>query len=268
MSAVAPDAWAAPVRLHVADGVATVTLHRPDAMNAVTTALAVALEQAVRSAGNDPAVRVVVIRGAGGNFCAGGDFEEVQRLRAEGPDALRTLFAAFRSACAAIGEIEQPVIAAVEGVAMAGGFELMQASDIVLVRHDARISDNHVNFGMVPGGGGSQRLPRIVGRQRALGLLLSGDRITGVHAVEWGLAYRSFAADAFDAEVDAFVTRLAGRRTDAVRGIKGLVRDGLAGDLESGLDLEMEAVVAHIRGDAGGASVTAFAGRKDPQEEK
>jgi 2-(1,2-epoxy-1,2-dihydrophenyl)acetyl-CoA isomerase len=257
------SAWVAPVSLKIAEGVATITLDRPDAMNAVTTALAAALEQALRSAGADPEVRVVVIRGSGGNFCAGGDFEEVQRLRADGPASLRTLFAAFRAACAAVGEIEQPVIAAVEGVAMAGGFELMQACDIVLVRHDARISDNHVNFGMVPGGGSSQRLPRIAGRQRALGLLLSGDRITGVDAVEWGIAYRSFAADSFDHDVDAFASRLAGRRTDAVRSIKRLVREGLATDLESGLDLEMDVVVAHISGDAGGASVTAFAGRKE-----
>lgn len=268
MSAAAePDTWVAPVRLQVADGIATITLDRPDAMNAVTTALAVALEQALRSAGDDPDVRVVLVRGAGGNFCAGGDFEEVQRLRAEGPDALRTLFAAFRAACAVIGEIPHPVVAAVEGAAMAGGFELMQACDVVLVRHDARISDNHVNFGMVPGGGGSQRLPRIVGRQRALGLLLSGDRITGVDAVEWGLAYRSYAADSFTEDVDAFVARLAGRRTDAVRSIKRLVRDGLDGDLDGGLDLELDTVVRHIAGEAGGASVTSFAGRKQDMKE-
>jgi len=251
-----------PVRLEVADGVATITLDRPDAMNAVTTALASALEQALLAAGDDPDVRVVLVRGAGGNFCAGGDFEEVQRLRAEGPEALRTLFEAFRRACAAAGAIPHPVVAAVEGVAMAGGFELMQACDVVLVRHDARISDNHVNFGMVPGGGGSQRLPRLAGRQRALGLLLSGDRISGVEAVEWGLAYRSYAGDSFDQEVGTFVTRLAGRSPDAVRTVKRLVRDGLAGDLEAGLDLELSAVVDHIAGEAGVTSVSAFAGRK------
>lgn len=262
MSAVT-EAGSALARLDVADGVATVTLDRPEAMNAVTTRLAVALEQVLRSAGADPQVQVVVIRGSGGNFCAGGDFDEVRRLRAEGPDALRSLFVAFRSACAAVGEIAQPVVAAVEGVAMAGGFELMQACDIVLVSDDARICDNHVNFGMVPGGGGSQRLPRIAGRQRALGLLLSGEPITGVDAAAWGLAYRSYAADGFDEQVEGFVTRLAGRRTDAVRTIKRLVRDGLAGDLEAGLDLELDAVVAHIAGEAGSASMSSFAGRKE-----
>lgn len=255
--------WVAPVRLDIDEGVATITLDRPDAMNAVTTALAVALEQALRAAADNPDVRVVVLRGAGGNFCAGGDFEEVQRLRAAGPDALRTLFVAFRAACAAVEEIPQPVVAVVEGVAMAGGFELMQASDVVLVRDDARISDNHVNFGMVPGGGGSQRLPRLVGRQRALGLLLSGDRLSGREATALGLAYRSFPADDFDGEVDRFISRLATRRADAVQRIKSLVRRGLSGDLEQGLDLELAAVVSHISGDAGESSVSAFSGRKD-----
>ncbi len=259
------DPGTPPVRLEVADGIATVTLDRPQAMNAVTTALAAALERALLAAGADPEVRAVLVRGAGGNFCAGGDFEEVQRLRTEGRDALRGLFDGFRRACAAAAAIPQPVVAAVDGVAMAGGFELMQACDVVLVRHDARISDNHVNFGMVPGGGGSQRLARLVGRQRALGLLLSGDRISGAEAAEWGLAYRSFPGDVFDEEVRAFVARLAGRRADAVRTIKSLVRDGLEYGLESGLDRELAAVVDHIAGDAGSTSVSAFAGRREKQ---
>ncbi|BCO49659.1 hypothetical protein MINTM003_01000 [Mycobacterium paraintracellulare] len=75
---------------------------------------------------------------------------------------------------------------------MTGGFELMQAADIVLVREDARIADNHINFGMIPGGGSTARLPRIVGRQAALALPLSGDRLSGTDAIERGRAYRSF----------------------------------------------------------------------------
>ena len=81
---------------------------------------------------------------------------------------------------------------------MAGGFELMQAADIVIVSDDAKIADNHINFGMIPGGGSTQRLPRLVGRQLALGLLLSGDRLSGLDAVRLGLAYRSFAPQDFD----------------------------------------------------------------------
>lgn len=239
-----------------------ITLNRPDRMNAITVELARGLRDAIESLGADPAVNVIVIRGSGGNFCAGGDFEEVQRLRAEGSAALTGLFASFRDACDAIAGVEVPVIAAVEGSAAAGGFELMQAADIVLVSDAARIADNHINFGMVPGGGGTARLPRIIGRQQALGVLLSGERMSGLEAVHLGLAYRSFPQDEFDDGIVHFAERLAGRRRDAVVTIKRLVAIGVDDGVRAGLDAEMDAVVAHIAGDAGSRSVTAFQSRE------
>ena len=245
----------------VADGIGAITLNRPEQMNALTVALSGELERAILEMGSDPAVNVVVVQGAGGNFCAGGDFNEVELLRSSGPDALRSLFEAFRRACDAIARVEVPVIAAVEGVAMAGGFELMQAADITLACDDARISDNHIRFGQVPGGGSTQRLPRLVGRQRALGLLLSGDRLDGLEAVRLGLAYRSWPAEAFEGEVAAFIETLASRRRDALARIKRLVREGLEGNLAAGLQAELDAVVEHIAGAAGGAGVTAFSMR-------
>lgn len=244
-----------------ADGVGWIILNRPEAMNAVTVDLSNELRQAIEDLGSDPAVSVIVIRGTGDHFCAGGDFDEVSRLRAEGPDALRGLFDAFGRACGAIASVEIPVIAAVEGVAMAGGFELLQAADIVLVADNARISDNHINFGMVPGGGSTARLPGIVGRQQALGLLLSGDRLSGTDAVAVGLAYRSFPRAEFDAGVARFASRLAGRSREAVVTIKRLVNSGGARSLDERLAAETDAVVSHISGDAGQSSVTAFQSR-------
>src|SRR3984957_21017661 len=147
----------------IGDGVGRITLNRPERMNAVTIELARQLADAVRALSSDPAVNVILIRGSGGNFCAGGDVGEVERLKSDGSESLRTLFEAFCQACDAIATAEVPVVAAVEGVAMAGGFELMQAADIVIVSDAARIADNHINFGMIPGGGSTQRLPRLVG---------------------------------------------------------------------------------------------------------
>ena len=100
----------------VSDGVGLITLNRPDRMNAITVELARDLERAVLGLGADPAVNVILLRGSGENFCAGGDFNEVQRLRSEGADALRTLFTAFGRACDAVAGVEVPVVAAVEGV--------------------------------------------------------------------------------------------------------------------------------------------------------
>ena len=250
------------VEYDVTGGVGRILLNRPDQLNAITVELGQRFEAALRDLGDRPDVTVILVRGVGGNFSAGGDFHEVERLRADGPSALVPLFVSFGRACAAVAEIDPPVVAAVEGVAMAGGFEFMLAADIALVRDDARIADNHVNFGQIPGGGSSQRLPRLVGRQRALGLLLSGERLSGGDAVECGLAYRSFAPEEFDDQVEAFVTKLAGRRRDALTGIKRLVHDGLATSLEAGLALELERVVAHISGEAGGAGVDSFSSKE------
>lgn len=246
------------VLCEASDGVGRIILNRPDRMNSITVELGRELERAILDLGAAPDVNVVLIRGGGGNFCAGGDFHEVQCLRSDGPEALLGLFVAFRRACDAIASIEIPVVAAVEGVAMAGGFELMQAADIVLVSDDARIADNHINFGMIPGGGSTQRLARLVGRQQALGMLLSGDRISGVEALRRGLAYRSFAQTDFDENVERFVATLAQRPRAAVSAIKRLVYTSLE-QPAAGLDAEIDAVVAHISGDAGARGVAAFA---------
>jgi len=247
-----------------ADGasVARIVLNRPQARNAITVALAEGLGDALRAAATQ--AQVIVIRGAGGHFCAGGDFHEVSRLRAEGPDTLRRLFDAFGAACELIGELAVPVIAAVEGYAMAGGFELIQACDIAITRDDAVLADNHLNFAMIPGGGGSQRLPRIVGSQRALGLILSGDRLTGAQAEQWGLVYRSVPAADFERTVADLTANLAGKDTAALARAKRLVREGLRLPLRDGLALETETIIGHLGGERAGAGISRFTDHARP----
>lgn len=243
------------------DGIGWIRLNRPTQMNAITVELAQDLERAITALGGRDDVNVIAVRGSGGNFCAGGDFAEVERLRAVGPEALRELFAAFAAACAAVERVDVPVVAVVEGVAAAGGFEFMLASDIVLIQSDAKIADNHIRYGQVPGGGSTQRLARLVGRQRALSVLLAGDRMTGLEAHQMGLAHRSWSADEFETNVHEFLSTLAGRRRDAVVRVKRLVYDGLGSPLSDGLAREMDVVVSHIAGEAGGAGVAAFTSR-------
>lgn len=245
----------------VQDGIGRITLNRPEQLNAINVELGGQLQQAIVRLGSDPDVKVILIRGAGGNFCAGGDFAEVERLREQGPEALRTLFVAFRAACDAIAAVDVPVVAAVEGVAAAGGFELLQAADIVLVSDDARIADNHIRFGMIPGGGSTARLPRLVGGQQAMGLLLSGDRLSGAQAANLGLAYRSFPQSEFDQATEEFVATMAGRERSALMAIKRLVVSGLRGSLSAALDDELDAVVDHISQGAGRNGASAFSKR-------
>lgn len=237
------------------DGVATVTLNRPEAMNAITTELAAGLERALRAVAADAGA--ILLRGAGGNFSAGGDFDHLQSVRDDAA-ALRELFERFSAACAAVGEVGVPVVAAVEGVAMAGGFELMQACDIAVVAEDARIADNHSNFAMVPGGGSTQRLPRLVGRQRASGLILSGERLSGTDAVEWGLAYRAFRPGELQAGARELAAKLAAKDRAALEKTKRLIRDGLELPLAAGLEAEIDVVVEHISGSGGEAGIESF----------
>ncbi|MEU6375783.1 enoyl-CoA hydratase/isomerase family protein [Streptomyces sp. NPDC046909] len=239
-----------------------VILDRPESMNALTVETGRELEEALRSLGRDASINVIAIRGAGGNFCAGGDFREVERLREGGAEGLRPLFEAFAAACGAVAQVEMPVVAVVEGVAAAGGFELMQAVDLVVVSDNARLSDSHIRFGQVPGGGSTQRLPRLLGRQQAFGLLVSGDVLSGAEAVTLGLAYRSFPAPTFEEEATAFLRTLASRHRDALVRIKRLVYAGQRTDLENGLDLELSTVLEHIAGEAGGTGVEAFKTRR------
>lgn len=233
-----------PVLTELTQGIGTITLNRPERMNAITVELGARLhlaliEMAARA-------KVVVIRGSGGNFCAGGDFHELQRLRSAGRDAMAPLFANFRAACDAISGLPVPVICAVEGYATAGGFELVQAADIVLVHENAVLADIHSRYGQVPGGGSTQRLARLVGRQRALAHILTGDRLTADDAVAWGLAYRKYSAAEFDSGVRAFAEQLAAKESAALSKSKRLVNQGLGMALADGLNLEFETVLDHL----------------------
>jgi enoyl-CoA hydratase/carnithine racemase len=154
-----------------------------------------------------------------------------------------------------------PVIAAVEGYAMAGGFELIQSCDLAVARDDAVLADNHLNFAMIPAGGGSQRLPRIIGLPRALGLILTGDRLTGVQAQQWGLIYRSVPPMAFEQAVASLAANLAAKDAAALAQAKHLVRAGLGLPLRDGLALETQAATEHLFSAQASAGISQFSQR-------
>ncbi|MCE5289474.1 MAG: enoyl-CoA hydratase/isomerase family protein [Nocardiaceae bacterium] len=233
-----------PVLTTVDGHVGTIVLHRPEQMNAITVELGRELRDALVSLAAD--VKVIIVRGSAGNFCVGGDFRELEQLRMQGREAMAPLFANFRAACDVIATLPVPVICAVEGYAMAGGFELIQAADIVLLHENAVLSDTHTRFGQIPGGGSTQRLPRLVGRQRALAHILTGDRLTALEALEWGLAYRVYETSEFDSAVQKFADRLAAKDAVALARVKQLVNASQAMTLADGLDLEIETVLTHV----------------------
>jgi enoyl-CoA hydratase/carnithine racemase len=237
------------VLVHRDGQVGYLVLNRPEAMNAVTVRLAKQLEAGVRDLA--VLVDVIVLRGAGGNFCVGEDVQELDRLRRAGRAALAELFVSFRAALAAITEVPVPVVGVVEGNAVAGGFELVQACDLVVAAADAQLADIHARFGQIPAGGGTQRLAGIVGRSRALGLVLTGDGLSGSEAASWGLVYRAVPAGLLEHAVADLVTRLATGSRRALAASKRLVRAAGSVPLEQGLELELAAVLDHLVGPPG-----------------
>lgn len=220
------------------DGVATITLNRPEAMNPLDWGTVKELGACLGALEADRTVRVVVITGRGRAFSAGGDLKGYLTLYRR-PDDFRQFLRDLYDVLAGIEGSRCPVIAAVNGHCVAGGIELMLACDLVVASEDARIGDAHLNFGQVPGGGGSQRLPRAIGMFRAKELLLTGEVLTGREAERIGLVNRAVAAEHLMTTVDALARKILAKSPAGVKGVKYLVNEGMRRSLEAGLELEL-----------------------------
>jgi enoyl-CoA hydratase len=228
-----------PLEIEQRDQVAYWTLNRPEAMNALNSGLLDRLAAAADQAKHDPEVRVVVIRGAGGRaFCAGADLDEISGLSAAA--ARRHLGhgqAVFRS----IEMLGKPVIAAVEGWALGGGFELALASSMILATTKAKFGLPEVKLGLIPGYGGTQRLSREIGRQAALRMMLSGAPVPASEAYALGIgAEPPVAAEALTEAVEGLAAELAANGPLAM----GLILDAAAGGGESEVGLAYETALA------------------------
>jgi enoyl-CoA hydratase/carnithine racemase len=177
MSAVRADRHGRVVRL---------TLARPEEMNAINTELITELGTHVDSAAGDPTVGVVVIAAEGRAFCAGADLKEALAKTGDAGD-FRTWLLTWRHVFRRIETMQKPVIAAVQGMALAGGLELVLSCDVVVASSQARFGDAHINYGLVPGGGGSKRLPEAVGTRTARWLMYTGEVIDAERAFLVGL---------------------------------------------------------------------------------
>lgn len=249
------------VRTEVLGAVGRLVLDRPGVRNALNLQTAEQIIEAVDDL--EERCDVIVVSGAGGTFCAGADLPYVRSTigdRTATRHFLRTLNDAFDR----LSNSQLPVIAQVEGYALAGGFELMQACDIVVVADDARIGDQHANFGLLPGAGGSQRLPRLIGRQLALSLLLSGDWVNGPRAVELGLAYLTVPAADLPSEVTRLADRVASHSRVGLAHMKRLVDQGPVGTVEQGIDLEIDTFLDYLQSPDPQEGLVAFTEKRAP----
>lgn len=233
------------IKLEQENRVATIRLNRPDALNALSPEVLAELSFGVAEAGNDQSMKALVIRGEGRAFCAGADLTYFQTTF-EDPTLLPEYVAQINDTLCQIEKLPIPAIAVVHGFALAGGLELMMACDMALVADDARLGDQHVNFGLMPGGGSTQRLPRRVGLQRAMELLTTGRWISGAEAVDWGLALRSVPAEVLDEELEKLLEPLRTKSRAGLALIKAVTLRGMGLSIEDGVALESHAFVQYM----------------------
>jgi len=224
------------VRFSVSDQVATVTLDRPEAMNAIDPDTEAALVAAWQRIDADGDIRAAVVTGAGGKaFSAGADLKA--STPADGNYAAAAFGAGDRSFVARLAT-DKPVLCAINGYALGGGLELALACDIRIASPNARFGLPEVRLGTIPGAGGTQRLPRMIGASDAMLLLLTGDEIDAAEALRIGLISRIVPADDLLAEAQAIAGRIAANAPLSVRAVKRLVTMGQGLHLDDATDLE------------------------------
>ncbi len=253
------------VKLSKEQGIATIRLNRPDAMNALGRELVTDLSSALTDVAGDESVKALVLRGAGRCFCAGADLKYFQDAF-QSPEALRNYLTEINEVIFQVEDLPIPVIAVVHGFALAGGLELMMACDMALVADDARIGDQHVNFGLIPGGGSTIRLPRLVGPQRAMELLTTGRWLNGPEAVEWGLALRSAPLEELDEELEKLVAPLREKSRPGLGWIKQVTHRGRDLAIRDGVAVEGMAFAQYVATSGHPAEgVQAFVEKRKPQ---
>jgi enoyl-CoA hydratase/carnithine racemase len=247
----------------VRDGIARAVLNRPDQLNAISPGLLEDLDQVCAAVEGDPSVRAVTLTAAGRAFCAGADLKAVRDLS---PDAAKwsRFMRLWHRVFNRIEALPVPVVAGVQGLALAGGLELVLVADLVVADEAARLGDQHANFGLVAGGGGSQRLPRLIGARRAKEMMLLGGWLGAAQALEWGLVNRVAPAGTLRAVVEEVAGVIAAGSGSAARTVKALVNRAFDADLASGLELELSMVAAHMRSSEAAEGLRAFAEKRKP----
>ena len=225
-----------PVRYEAKDGIATLTLDRPDVLNAMNNAMRAQLLEIFTRLRTDDAVKVVVVTGAGDRaFCAGADIREF--LEPPTPTHFREArkrldFRAEMERCS------QPIIAAIRGFALGGGLEFALACDIRIAAEDAHLGLTEINLAIIPGGGGTQRLPRLVGRGKALEMILTGMRVPAAEALRIGLVERVVPVAELMSTAQTLARQIADKAPIALRYAKESVVGGLGLPLADGIRLE------------------------------
>jgi enoyl-CoA hydratase len=238
------------------EGIATLTLNRPKAMNALSRELRRAIVKGFEELDGDDGVGAVILTGAGRAFCAGLDLKELSGMSGDGAIGGTITGGDLVEAMEAC---KVPIIGAINGVAVTGGFEIALACDVLIASTEGRFADTHARVGIVPGWGLSQKLPRAIGVFRAKELSLTGNYLSAEKAEAWGLVNRVVAPDQLLPTCRALAQDMLSCDPTTMRGIKRLIDDGLSVTLAEGREIESRTSKAH----AGKVTPEALAERRE-----
>ena len=242
---------------------AWVTLNRPDVRNALSRDVNLRLQELAAELAHDQDVHVVVITAAGDKaFCAGADLKERRGVPA---GEAASYINAIAGAISDWGELRKPTIAAMNGSAYGGGLELAMACDFRILVEGAEVGLTEVRLGIMPGAGGTQRLPRLVGEARAKELVMLGRRVPAQRALEIGLVTQVVARDKLSGAVDAMLAELAGCAPLSVQQAKSAIEQAHATSLQQGLELEREHYDVTLFSEDRDEGLAAFAEGRPPR---
>jgi 2-(1,2-epoxy-1,2-dihydrophenyl)acetyl-CoA isomerase len=247
-----------------AANVATVTLNRPEAFNALNLDLGRDLFNASIELDEDPEVRCIVVTGNGKSFCAGGDVKAFADHLPRVGVLIKELTTYLHGAISRFCRADKPVIMAINGVAAGGGLSLALSGDLVLATESAKLTMAYSKIAATPDGSSSYFLPRLVGIRRAMELYFTNRVLSAREAQEWGLVTRVFPDAEFKAGVDALARELAQGPSKAFGGAKRLFHESTWQSLETQMELEAQAIANSGRTEDFKAGVTAFANKKPP----
>ena len=243
-------------------------LNRPDRMNAITGTMLGEINEALKAADDDPAVRVVVLTGAGRGFCSGLDLKQAAAGEGIGGDGLASAGArhySTREICTVtLQRMDTPVIGAINGVAAGYGLDLALGCDLRLMAADAKLMPGFARMGVIPESGGTWYLPRLLGWAKACEVAMLGDPLDAEAAREHGLVNRVVAPEALEAEVTRWAEKIAGNAPLAIAEMKRLFRHGLTQDFESHSHHVLMSVLQLFRSEDFKEAVTAYAERREP----
>lgn len=246
-------------------GVGHLTLNRPKAANSLNLEMAEELVAVAGRCDEDPAVRAVLLTGAGSMFCAGGDLKSFAGAEEGMPAYVQKVAGTFHRALAILGRMDAPVVAAINGVAAGAGMSLACHADIAIAGESAKFTLAYTAAGLTPDGGSTFALPRMIGRRRALELMLTNRRLTAAEAAEWNLVNRVVPDAELMDEAAKLARKLAEGPTRAFGGVKKLVLASANNGFEAQLDLETKFIVEMSRARDGVEGVSAFLEKRTPR---